>query len=274
MFQTMRSHWPEYLCEALGLGLFMLSACLFGVLLEYPSSPAHLAVPGAFVRRLLMGLAMGATAIAMVYSPWGQRSGAHLNPTVTLAFLRLRRVRPWDALFYAVAQLAGGTAGVFLAASVAPIAIRHPSVNCVVTVPGDAGWVVAAFAELTISFCLMLAVLSVTSRPRFARYAGLVAGTLVAAYIAVEAPYSGMSMNPARSAASSLVAHVWTAWWVYVLIPPLAMLLASEVHRHREGQTRAGCAKLHHSRHVRCIFCGFVPDERSATTANAAAEQA
>ena len=111
-----RRHWPEYLIEAAGLCAFMISACLFTVLLEHPASPVRAILPQPALRRLLMGLAMGSTAIGIIYSPWGQRSGAHINPSVTLAFLRLGRVPAADALFYVLAQFAGGAAGVLLAA--------------------------------------------------------------------------------------------------------------------------------------------------------------
>jgi aquaporin Z len=65
-----------------------------------------------------------------------------------------------------------------------------------------------------------------------------------------------MSMNPARTAASAVVARVWTAWWIYFVVPPLAMLLAAEVHVRARGWARVGCAKLHHDSRIRCIFCG------------------
>jgi aquaporin Z len=64
-----RQHWREYLIEALGLGLFMLSACLFVSLLEHPNSPIRQAVADPFLRRIPMGLAMGLTAIATFTRP-------------------------------------------------------------------------------------------------------------------------------------------------------------------------------------------------------------
>ncbi len=114
MFHALRRHWPEYLMEALGLMLFMISAGAFGTLLEYPQSPAYLALPDPFVRRMLMGLAMGLTAVALVYSPWGQQSGAHLNPATTLTFWRLGKVAGWDAVFYVLAHFVGGVFGVLV----------------------------------------------------------------------------------------------------------------------------------------------------------------
>src|SRR6266513_2948450 len=119
MLNALKKHWPEYLMEAAGLGIFMVSASVFAILLYHPASPALRFLPEEFPRRVLMGLAMGLTAIGIIYSPWGKQSGAHLNPAVTLTFYRLGKVAPWDAVFYVVSQFAGGVAGVVLLATVA-----------------------------------------------------------------------------------------------------------------------------------------------------------
>jgi aquaporin Z len=259
MRNALHQHWPEYLMEAAGLGLFMLSACIFGTLLEYPASPVRQAIPDPLVRRFLMGLAMALTAISIIYSPWGKQSGAHLNPSVTLTFFRLGKVAPWDALFYVTAQFVGGVAGVLLAWGLLGQALAEPPVSYVVTMPGIGGPGVALLAEMVITFILMSVVLTVTNIPGLARYTGLFAGVLVATYITLEAPLSGMSMNPARTLGSALPAQVWTALWVYFLAPPLGMLLAAEVYLRRGGLHRVLCAKLHHQNTKRCIFpqCGY-----------------
>src|SRR5260221_368518 len=89
MTKALKSHWPEYLIEATGLGLFMISACFFTALFEHPASAVHHAFRDPVLRRILNGIAMGLTAIGIIYSPWGKQSGAHINPSVTLAFWRL-----------------------------------------------------------------------------------------------------------------------------------------------------------------------------------------
>jgi aquaporin Z len=253
LLSSLRKHWPEYLIEAAGLAAFMLSACGFGVLLEHPASPVRRAIDDPLVRRALMGAAMGLTAVAIIYSPWGRRSGAHLNPSVTLAFLRLGKVKPADALFYILAQFAGGIAGVALASAVLDARLAHPSTNFVVTAPGSGGAAVAFAAEALISAGMMTLVLSV-SGSRFARWTGALAGVLVATYITVEAPLSGMSMNPARTLGSAVVAGQWSALWVYFTAPLLGMLLAAETCR-RFHQAR-GCAKMDHPDDRPCIHCG------------------
>src|SRR5262252_5258366 len=105
-------HWAEYAIEALCLGLFMASAASFASLLRHPASPLAAAVatwmPHA-LQRLPMGIAMGLTAAALIYSPLGRRSGAHMNPAVTLTFLRLRKIETHDAAAYVAAQFLGGS---------------------------------------------------------------------------------------------------------------------------------------------------------------------
>lgn len=258
---ALRQHWPEYLMEAAELGIFMISACLFGVLLEYPGSPVRQALPDPFFRRVLMGLAMGMTAVAIIYSPWGKQSGAHFNPAVTLTFFRLGKIAAADALFYVLAQFAGGVAGVLIAVLIVGMAIGHPAVNYVATIPGGNGAGVAFIAELAITFILMSVVLQISNRTQIARFTGMGAGALVALYIAFEAPLSGMSMNPARTFASALPGNIWTALWVYLTAPLIGMMLAAEFYLRTRGSQAVFCAKLHHQNPTRCIFCTYHRNE-------------
>jgi aquaporin Z len=259
MTNAIRNHWPEYLIEAAGLCVFMISACVFAALLFHPASPVTTFITDSTLRRVLMGCAMGLTAIAIIYSPLGKRSGAHINPSVTLTFLRLGKIEAWDAVFYTLAQFAGGIVGVLLAASALGKLIAHPSVNYVTTLPGSNGLSVAFLAELVISFILMSVVLVISNAKRLNRYTGLFAGVLVATYISIEAPLSGMSMNPARTFGSALSAQDWTALWIYFTAPPTGMLLAAELYTRIKGRHAVICAKLHHRNNQRCIFkCGYM----------------
>jgi aquaporin Z len=259
-------HWPEYFLEALGLGLFMLSACAFAALLEHPASFLRQALPDAFTRRALIGLAMGLTAVALIYSPLGKRSGAHLNPAVTATFWRLGRIGTRDATFYMLSQFAGASAGVALFSFLFGNAvIADAAVNYIVTVPGMAGRWPAFLAEACISAGLMFTVLTVSNKPALNRYTGLCAGALVALFITIEAPLSGMSMNPARTFASALPARVWTDAWIYFLAPLAGMLIAAELYLMIRGRSAVLCCKLHHENDSRCIFaCRYHAHETPA----------
>src|SRR5947199_10573891 len=154
MLRSLKEHWPEYFCEAAELGLLMISAALFTMLLWHPSSPVLNLIPDHFVRRMLTGMAMGSTAIALVFSPLGKRSGAHFNPAVTLTFWRLGKVKNWDAAFYVIAQFVGGIVGVFAVALFVRAALSHPTVHYAATLPGPQWMIVAFVAEFAIAFVL------------------------------------------------------------------------------------------------------------------------
>jgi aquaporin Z len=254
--ESLHLHWPEYLMEATLLGAFMVSACLFGALYEFPHSPVRQVIATQFLRRVLMGLSMGLTAIAIIYSPWGKQSGAHINPSVTLTFLRLGKVKVWDAIFYIWSQFLGAVLGVVLVARFLGKELADPAVRYVVTVPGEHGLWVALLAEFVIAFGMMSTVLYFSNHHRLDKYTGLFAGLLVATYITIEAPFSGMSMNPARTFGSGFSAEIWSGLWVYLTAPPLAMLAAAEIYLWRKGRFAVKCCKLHHNNDKRCIFCG------------------
>lgn len=252
-------HWPEYLMEAAALGIFMVSAGAFTALLEYPASLVHQAIPNGNVRRGFVGIAMGATASCLIYSSWGRRSGAHMNPAVTFAFLRLGKIPLWDALFYILFQFLGGLAGVLLTAAILRKSFTQPPVNYVVTVPGHAGDIAAFAGELLIALVMMAMIVFVSNKAFIARFTGLFAGLLIACYVTFEAPFSGFGMNPARSFASALPSGIWTAIWIYFTAAPLGMLLAAEGYLLVKGRDSIQCCKLHHRSDRPCIFCGRYP---------------
>lgn len=265
MLPTSPPHYLEAALDGALLGLFMISAAGFGTFLEHPASAVRRAIPNATVRRVLMGLAMGATAAALIYSPWGRRSGAHMNPAVTLTFVSLGKVTLEDGVLYVAAQVAGGLLGLGAAALLFGRRLADPAVSWVVTVPAAEAQppfqrvppAATAFAcELLMSFVMMGTVLVASNSADLMRWTGLLAGELVALYIAVLAPYSGMSLNPARTLASALPARRFDALWVYLAAPPLGMLAAARLYVLAMGTPAVLCAKLQHLSVALCHFCG------------------
>ena len=258
MSAAARRNWAEYLIEAGGLCLFIMSLCLWGTVIGHPDSPIRQAVAFGVSRRMLIGLVIGATVAAIIYSPWGRRSGAHLNPAITLTYYRLGKIRGGDALFYVAAQFAGGWLGALSASALLGHRLADPAVRFMVTVPGRSGEGVAFVAELVIASALMLMILVTTNSRRLAPYTGLFAALMIALYITVESPLSGMSMNPARSLGTALPARIFTALWIYFMAPLAGMLLAAEVYVRLWGKRRVLCAKLQHDRTGRCLFrCAY-----------------
>jgi aquaporin Z len=212
------------------------------------------------LRNVVGGVAMGLTAIALIHSPWGKRSGAHMNPAVTLTFLRLGKIHGWDAAFFIAAQTLGGTVGVVIVAAVFGSAFTDAPVSYAATMPGAGGPWIAFLAELSISGALMFVILTLSGTARLARFTGYAAGCLVALYITFESPLSGMSMNPARTFASAAPGMHWDNFWIYLCAPPLGMLTGAQLYLAMRGVQRLACAKLLHPTDSRCIHCGYEPN--------------
>ena len=260
--------WLLYLYEGAELAIFMISACVATVVLFHPGYPALHMFPSAAFRRLLMGIAMGLTAVLIIHSPMGKRSGAHFNPAITLTYLRLRKIAFWDAVFYVAFQFAGGVVGVGVSALLLGRQLADRGVDYAVTVPGKYGTAAAFAAEWFMASLLMGVVLLTSNRPGLAPYTSYCVGILIMFYILLFAPVSGFSINPARTFGSAVYAHLWTAAWVYFTAPLLGMLGAAELYLRSYGPNRILCAKLHPDPSYPCPFlCHFPLHRHPAGTA-------
>ena len=228
MIQALRKEYKLYLMEAFGLFIFMVSACFFGGMLEHLDSPWHLAIPNPFIRLLIMSVAMGTTALFIFLSPWVAPSGAFINPSVTVMYWHLGQLPLANMIWYCVFQLLGGLVAVYVMAYLMGAILIDPPVNYVVTVPGkNVSVLQAAAMETCIGFVMITTVLFSSSTHKFKRFTPYFAASLVAIDVLVAAPISGFGMNPARTIASAIPAHIYTAFWLYMLCPFVGMLSAA-----------------------------------------------
>ena len=249
MLHALTHHWRAYLLEALGLMAFMLGAGAFGTLFMYPGSPIAQAIPSDLLKRTGLGASMGLVTFAIV-TAIGGKTGAHINPAVTLAFWWQGKIRWWDAIFYNVAQFVGACLApvLLLAAIGSPFA--HGTVRYATSQPRADGTGIAFAAEFAISYALMLVILFVLDSKRIAPALPAIVGAMIALFITFESPLSGMSMNPARSFGSALTADEWNGIWLYFVAPIAGMLLAVETHRlFRAVVRRAGGASAETAPH-------------------------
>ncbi|MCY7348647.1 MAG: aquaporin [Pyrinomonadaceae bacterium] len=244
MLETFARHWREYLMEALGLAGFVLGAGSLAVFLEHPDFPAMRSSFGgaenAIWRRVPLGLIMGAYIAVVIYL-FGEKSGAHINPATTWAFFRLKKINFADSVFYTLAQFAGAIAAALVLKFALGGWFAHPLIDFGITKPMPPHDSVSAFvAEFIISFVLMFVVLIFISSKRLEKYAAVVTGVLIALYLIFELPFSGMSLNPARSFAAAFAANEWEHLWIYFVAPPAAMLLAAEIFERVKTTALAG----------------------------------
>jgi aquaporin Z len=289
VIECLRFHWPEYLMEAAEVALYLFLTCVFASLLLSPASPVRHFVRSTVELRALMGIAVGATVVAIVMSPWGKQSGGHFNPALTLVFYRLGKMRlrmrssmplrnsqvrlAASALlelvsnindfgscaslkpdFKAPTRIAGVPRSIFETRSRYLLPLGRPAIRYAVTAPGIRGNAVAFIGEVTISFVLMSTILVSSNHESLTRYTPYLVGLLYAIFITLEAPLSGMSMNPARSFGPALHVNYWHAIWLYFTTPTLGMLIAAEVFLRAGNGVHPFCAKLHHANNKRCIF--------------------
>jgi aquaporin Z len=268
--EAVRTHWREYLMEAAEVGLLMICICFAGALVYSEGSPLrHLSLP-LTAKSFLMGGMVAASTYLIIRSRFGRRSGAHLNPAITLAYLWLDRIHRWDAVSYVIAQFAGGLVGVSLAYGMLGKHLAAPPVRYVVTLPGDYGSAIAFLAEFLLSAAVMSVILFATNHRRLTRFSPLLVALITVFYYVLCSSISGFSVNPARSFSSAFFAWVWKGIWIYFEAPSLGMLAGAAIYLRSMGPRSVYCAKLFHDLSSICPFpCHFeelmgndeVPDE-------------
>lgn len=177
-------------------------------------------VSGGAITHLGIALTFGLIVLAVIYT-YGDVSGAHINPAVTIAFWLAGRFPGKHVLPYIAVQCAGGIAASLALKLIFP---AHPTLGA--TSPG--GSALQSFAlELILSWWLMTVILAVAHG---AKEKGVVAGIVIGAVVLLEAlfagPISGASMNPARSLAPALLSWHLADLWIYLCAPVLGMALA------------------------------------------------
>ncbi len=245
-------HWPEYGVEFVGTAwnVFVgLSAVIFNFA---PGMPGARWIPDASLRLLVTGLVFAGSGSLYTISPWGRLSGSHINPSVTLGFSALGKVRWHDTVGYLAAQFAGGVLGASLLALV--WGSHAAGVGGGVTLPGAGYTAAMAFwAEAAMTFSYLLAIFYFVSHQALMRWTPLMNWIVVAGLVWLGAGVSGTSLNPARSLGPALVTGHWNAQWIYAVAPPAGALLAAATWR-LVGMRKLLTAKLYHVEFYRSIF--------------------
>jgi aquaporin Z len=244
--------------ESAELGILMFCICLFGTLIYSGASPLEPFALSRTVKGFLMGIAIAISTFVIIRSPFGRRSGAHINPAISLAYFYLGHMHRWDTLYYVGSQFTGAFAGVFVAHQLFGKRLSGPPVCFVITIPGEHGNLIAFLAEFVLSGLLMGVVLFTTNRRRLARFSPLVVAIVTVFYYGLCSSLSGFSVNPARSFSSAIFAWIWQGIWVYFAAPVLGMLAAAALYVRSEGRQSVYCAKVFHDLESTCPFsCNF-----------------
>jgi aquaporin Z len=249
----MKPNWSEYGAEACGTGFNLLVGISAGVLNFSPDFPiAHL-IPSPSLRLLLTGLIYAGSGSLFAITPLGKLSGAHINPSVSIAFFARGKMHLHDLAGYLAAQFAGAIVGAWLLVILwqGHAADVHDGVTA--PGPGYPIWFVFA-AEFGMTLMLVLAIFAFLSSHRLMRWTPLMTWLLVAILAWLGAPVSGTSLNPARSFGPSLITWFWSYQWLYWIAPPLGGLCAVVLFRVIARDRKVLTGKLFHVAHYPCIF--------------------
>ncbi len=224
--------WSIYLMEAIGLAVFMTFASAFTVLLFHPDSSVGKAIGEPAARFAVLGVCMFPVVLfGIIKAPWGKKSGAHINPAVTLAFWRLGKISAVDAAFYILFQFLGAIATVWIVAQIMGPLYSHPEIDFAANKPGPDGPAVAFAIEFVITFGLMMLLLWMSNDERLEPKLPLFVSLLIGFYLTTATPFTGMSLNPARTTGSAVWASERPGLWLYFVAPIAATLCAAELYR-------------------------------------------
>lgn len=193
------------LMEAIGTFALVTGGC--GAIIANATNPGSLGGVG-------ISLVFGLVIMVMIYAG-GHLSGAHYNPSVTLAFTLARHFPLRDALAYIAAQLVGASAAALLLLAAWPSKPAHLGA----TLPSvDSG--TALGYEVVLTAFLMFVITAVATDTRAVGAAAAIAiGGTVGLDALFGGPITGASMNPARSFGPALASGTWSSFWVYVVGP-------------------------------------------------------
>ncbi len=207
----------NYLIEL--IGTFILVYAITSAATVYSKS-GQLGVIG-------IGLVHAFVLTAIVFAI-GYKSGAHVNPAVTVAFLITKRMNAIDGIFYIIFQIIGG----ILAASVV-FTIFGSAISSSVTLPSDGNISRAFILETVMTFTLVYIVLTTaaTASNKIAPLAGLAIGLTLGFNVIFGGSISGGSLNPARSFGPALISGNFSYNWIYWIAPVIGSLIAAGIHR-------------------------------------------
>lgn len=219
----------KYISEFIGTAVLVVFGCGSAVAANTLVANTGVELPLAF-STLLIAFAFGLSIVAMAYSI-GNISGCHINPAVSLAMWITKKMDTKDFIGYVIAQCIGAIAGagllVFLFGSNASLGTNgYGELSALGTDVAQ-----AFVVEVVLTFTFLLAILGVTSKSENASTTGLVIGLTLTLIHILGIPFTGTSVNPARSLGPALLAggQALSQVWLFILAPLLGAAIAAVV---------------------------------------------
>jgi aquaporin Z len=246
------AHLTEYGCELFG-SFFNFFVGLSMVTLNFGTGWTEHWIPSPSVRLLINGLVYAGSGSLFAISPLGKLSGAHINPSMSLAMFFRGKMHFRDLVGYVVAQMIGETLGAALLVLVWGKYAANIQNGMTLPASGVPIWI-PFLAEMLLTFALVFGVFLFTDHQFLIKWTPLMAWILIAVMVWQEAPLSGTSLNPARSFGPALVSWNWEYHWLYWIAPLSGASLAALLYQWTSDGSSHRSGKLCHASKYRSIF--------------------
>jgi len=231
-WEIVKKDWRAFMAEFVATMMFVFMGTALVVSLQQDKNVTKLNV-GAYLVYIAFGF--GLALSTMIYTV-ANISGGHLNPAVTVGLLVIRQIELFKAIGYVICQLGGGIVGTALMYGVMPDNVTE-SVNYGAT---DLQFGVTPAEGCAIEICLtFILVFTVCATAELSgdlkhmgRFAPLAIGYSVLVDHMIGVPFTGASMNPARSFGPAVVGNYWHNHWVYWIGPMVGGILASVLYHY------------------------------------------
>ena len=208
----------KYIAEFVGTFVLVFAACGTAVIVGQKTTQSGASTVGY----LITALAFGLVIVAMAYSI-GNVSGCHINPAVSLGVLITGGMDFTDFIGYIIAQFAGATAGAAVLKGI--LGTKSDTLGSNALYEGSVPKSFIIEAILTCIF--VIAILGVTSKPDFGSAAGLVIGGALTLVHLLGIPFTGTSVNPARSFGPAILSGSTEGLWVFIVAPLVGAAIAA-----------------------------------------------
>ncbi|MER5604281.1 aquaporin, partial [Streptomyces sp. NPDC002265] len=237
--------WARWMSELAATALMLLAVTVLMRHLFHPGSWLHAHLPSDNVRLLVDAVVSGAVVAALIASPLGRLSGAHMNPAVTVTLWAVRRLPGRDVPLYLSAQTAGSVLGTAAGRLLCGPSVAHPDVNYALLSARHAApdaWIM--LREAVATGVLLAVVVRLARDPRLAGVAPLTVGALLTALIALTTNVTGGSLNPARQFGPWLLSGGEGLLWPYVVGPLIAAVVVGATAAAVFGPADGGRTRL------------------------------
>jgi MIP family channel proteins len=185
-------------------------------------------MPGSNVGLVEVALAHGIILAVMVTAT--MRISGHFNPAVTIAFLTVRRIGPFMAGVYVLAQLLGAMLAAYALEAGTPQALFEAARGGGQAVSLDIRTSQAFMLEAIATFFLVFVIFGTAVDPKAPQVGGFAIGLTIAADILAIGPFTGASMNPARSFGPAIATNIWEGHLIYWIGPIVGGVIAAQLY--------------------------------------------